>query len=136
MERFVLPGSSPDSTSPEIDVQPLPDCINTLVELHAICPLRLARLDDRRFTWYSESMNPTNQQFVNQKLQSGEFNSTEAVIDEALRRWRENDTAFARLKAAVQEGLNQLDEGLGATLDIEQVIAEGRERRKELAGTN
>ena len=81
-------------------------------------------------------MNATNQQFVNQKLQSGEFDSPDAVIDEALRRWRENDTGFARLKADVQEGLNQLDEGLGAPLDIEQVIAEERERRKELAGTN
>ena len=80
-------------------------------------------------------MNAPNQQFVNQKLQSGEFDSPEAVVDEALRRWRENDTAFARLNAAVREGLDQLDEGMGAPLDIEQVIAEGRQRRKELAGT-
>ena len=76
-------------------------------------------------------MNATNQQFVNQKLQSGEFDSPEAVIDEALRRWRKNDTAFVRLKAAVRAGLEQLDKGMGGPLDIEQVIAEGRERSKE-----
>ena len=81
-------------------------------------------------------MNAANKQFVNQKLQSGEFDSPEAVVDEALRRWRENDTAFARLQTAIQEGLDQLDKGLGAQLDIEQVITEGRERRNELAGTN
>lgn len=81
-------------------------------------------------------MNATNQQFVNQKLQSGEFDSPEAVVDEALRRWREDDTAVATLKAAVQAGLDQLDDGQGAPLDIERIIAERRERRKELAGTN
>ena len=76
-------------------------------------------------------MNATNQQFVNQKLQSGEFDSPEAVVDEALRRWREDDRAVAKLKAAVQAGLDQLDDGQGAPLDIE--IRGRRERGQVVA---
>ena len=76
-------------------------------------------------------MNVENKQFVEAKLASGEFENVEAVVDEALRRWRTNDAALSSLREAVEIGLRELDRGEGAPLDIEEVIAEGYARHQE-----
>lgn len=76
-------------------------------------------------------MNIENKQFVEAKLASGEFECVEAVVDEALRLWRTNETALASLREAVDIGLRELDRGECGPLDIEQVIAEGYARHQQ-----
>lgn len=79
-------------------------------------------------------MTADNKQFVTAKVASGQFASSDDVIDEALRRWRQSDDALMQLRAAVEAGIEELDRGEGIALDIEEVIANGRQRMQQHAG--
>jgi len=73
-------------------------------------------------------MQARNEQFVQSLLEQGEFATRDDVIDAALERWRLQRDEFASLRAMVQLGIDELDRGEGAPLDIDDVIARGRER--------
>jgi Arc/MetJ-type ribon-helix-helix transcriptional regulator len=73
-------------------------------------------------------MQARNEQFVQSLLKQGEFATRDDVIDAALERWRLQRDEFASLRAMVQLGIDELDRGEGAPLDIDDVIARGRER--------
>lgn len=73
-------------------------------------------------------MQPQNEQFVQSLLEEGEFFSREDVVDAAVERWRTQRDGFANLREMVQVGIDELDRGEGAPLEIDDVIASGRER--------
>lgn len=77
---------------------------------------------------YDACMQPENQQFVQSLIDEGVFVTPDEVVDAALHRWRTQREETARLQAKVHEGLEELDRGEGAPLDVEDVIAEGRKR--------
>jgi putative addiction module CopG family antidote len=80
-------------------------------------------------------MNTRNQEFVDAKVASGQYSTFEAVVEEAIRRWRESEAGMTRLRAAVQAGIDELDRGEGAPVNIDDVVARGRKRREQHAET-
>ena len=73
-------------------------------------------------------MQMENEQFVQALLDSGEYESRDAVVDAAIARWRLHANELAALRAKVQVGIDELDRGEGEPLDIDSIIAEGRAR--------
>ena len=72
------------------------------------------------------SLTPKREQFVNEKVQRGRYNSASEVVREALRLLEEHeqirDLQIQELRKKIAEGLNQLDRGEG--ISGEQVFAE------------
>ena len=64
------------------------------------------------------------QQYIEQKLASGEFQTAEEFAAEAIRVYRELETRHADLSAEVQRRVEQADAGDLAPLDIEAIKAE------------
>ena len=64
------------------------------------------------------------QQYIEQKLASGEFQTAEEFAAEAIRVYRELETRHADLSAEVQRRVAQADAGDLAPLDIEAIKAE------------
>ncbi len=73
-------------------------------------------------------MQAQNEQFVQSLIALGEFSTSDEVIDAAVERWRTQRDEFAALRAKVQLGIEELERGEGAPLDVEDVIARGHER--------
>jgi len=74
-------------------------------------------------------------EFIERKVRDGEFADANSVIDMAVRRAAEDDKRTARLDAALQIGIDQLDRGESVLLTEEvaaEIIAEGK--RRHLAG--
>lgn len=63
------------------------------------------------------SLNPNLEEFINQKVQQGYYNSASEVVRDALRLLIEKDTLFKqqtqKLNQEIELGLNQLSEGQG-----------------------
>ncbi|MBN9344198.1 MAG: hypothetical protein BGO76_00455 [Caedibacter sp. 38-128] len=63
------------------------------------------------------SLNPNLEDFINQKVQEGYYNSASEVVRDALRLLIEKDTLFKqqtqKLNQEIELGLNQLSEGQG-----------------------
>lgn len=74
------------------------------------------------------SMEAQNEQFVQSLIALGEFSTSDEVIDAAVERWRTQRDEFAALRAKVQLGIEELDRGEGAPLNVEDVIPRGQER--------
>ena len=75
---------------------------------------------------------------VQEKVARGEFSDADAVIREAMRLLDEQEHQLGRLRAMLQTGLNQLDQGEGARFTPKLVAqmrrdAEDRFRRGERA---
>ncbi|MFQ5950116.1 MAG: type II toxin-antitoxin system ParD family antitoxin [Nitrospiria bacterium] len=75
------------------------------------------------------SLTPKLEELVNQKVQSGLYNSASEVIRSALRLLEEKDrmraVKLAALRDAIQEGI---DSGAPTPLDMGDVIRRGKER--------
>ena len=65
-------------------------------------------------------------QYVHQKIASGQFSSREDFAREAFRVYRELETQHAELRAEVQQRIAQVERGETGPLDIEAIKAEGR----------
>lgn len=65
-----------------------------------------------------ESYPPDVQQFVKEKLKSGEYGSEDALLTEAVRVLRVVGEHHLQLRADVQAGLQELDEGKGEPWDV------------------
>ena len=68
------------------------------------------------------------QQFVQQEIASGRYQSEEDVVREGLRLLRERDRRLQALREDIQPALEQLDRGEGERLDAESIKARGRKR--------
>ena len=79
----------------------------------------------------SQSALPNIDQYVQQKIVSGQFASREEFVREAIRVYRELETQHAELHAEVQRRIAQVERGEVGPLDIEAVKAEGRRRLAE-----
>jgi antitoxin ParD1/3/4 len=75
--------------------------------------------------------------YAQQKVESGEFESKEAFVAEAMRLYREMESRHDALRRDVQHGVDQLDRGEGIRLEgdeqldhfFEDIKARGRARR-------
>ncbi len=80
------------------------------------------------------SLTKTLEAFVRAKVDSGLYNNASEVVRDALRlleaRERTEAKQLAWLRAEVQKGIDDADAGRYGPLDIEDIIARGRERNK------
>ncbi|MBA3439042.1 MAG: type II toxin-antitoxin system ParD family antitoxin [Pyrinomonadaceae bacterium] len=69
-------------------------------------------------------------EFVNQKVNSGLYNSASEVIREGLRLLKEQDDLkrfrLEELKREIKKGIDSLDRGEGRPFDAEAIKAKGR----------
>lgn len=79
------------------------------------------------------SLTPELERIVDEKVASGLYTSASEVIREALRLLKERDEvktiALAELRRDIAAGLDELNRGESAALDMEAIKAEGRRRR-------
>jgi len=73
------------------------------------------------------------QDYVQSKVASGQCESEQALIVKAIRVYRDLDERRAQLRSEVQVGLDQLNRGESAPLDIEKIKAEGMKRLADRA---
>jgi len=68
-------------------------------------------------------MKLENQEFVDRKIAEGGFTSEDQVVDEALRRWREQEqgNGWKALRRKVDAGIDDLDSGRSALFDMEGI---------------
>ncbi len=76
------------------------------------------------------SLTPELDEFVNEKVQSGLYNSASEVVREGLRLLREQDDLkrfrLVELKREIEKGIDSLDRGEGRAFDADAVKAKGR----------
>ena len=82
------------------------------------------------------SLTPELEQLVNEKVESGLYQTASEVVREALRLLKERDHARERLRSDVQAGFDALTRGEGRAYDkassrqlAEQVKSRGRATR-------
>ena len=82
------------------------------------------------------SLTPELERVVNEKVESGMYQTASEVVREALRLLKERDEARAQLRADVQAGFDQLARGEGRAYDkasgrqfADRVKAKGRATR-------
>lgn len=72
------------------------------------------------------SLNPNLEEFIDQKIQEGYYNSASEVVRDALRLLIEKDTLFKqqtqKLNQEIELGLNQLSKGQG--MEGEEIFKE------------
>jgi len=64
--------------------------------------------------------------FVDELVATGAYSTPDEVVREALTQLRERRERFDELKASVLEAKAQIDRGEGLSLDLEDILAEGR----------
>lgn len=82
------------------------------------------------------SLTPELERLVNEKVESGLYQTASEVVREALRLLKERDQARAQLRADVQAGFDQLARGEGKRYDrasgrrlAERIKSRGRSPR-------
>ena len=82
------------------------------------------------------SLTPELERVVNEKVESGMYQTASEVVREALRLLKERDEARAHLRADVQAGFDQLARGEGRSYDkaigrqlAERIKSKGRTAR-------
>ena len=67
------------------------------------------------------------EQFVEDQLKAGNFESYEQMVAEGLRLLRERETAYDRLAEEFQSAIDRIEQGdPGVEVDIEEIKALGR----------
>ncbi len=59
--------------------------------------------------------------FVDELVSNGVFPTEEAVVGEALRRWRDDQTRFNELKKSFDDAIEELDRTGGTPLDFDEI---------------
>jgi len=77
------------------------------------------------------SLSPSLEHFVQEKVESGGYQSANEVISDALRLLQEHarprEELIEQLRKEIDIGLEQADRGEVAPLDVESIKARGRE---------
>ena len=72
------------------------------------------------------------QGFIEKKVRTGRYQTASEVVREGLRLIEDRDTQRAlqlrRLREEIQVGLDQIEKGQVAPLDVKKIKAEGRKR--------
>jgi antitoxin ParD1/3/4 len=68
------------------------------------------------------------EQYVREKVDSGEFSSPEEFTREAVRVYHRLETQQAELRTEIQKRVAEADRGEIGPLDMERIKAEGRKR--------
>lgn len=76
----------------------------------------------------AETLPPDLQQFIDQSVASGEFETPDACIAAALRAFRELKQRHDDLRADIQHAIEQSNRGESRPLDMSAVKAEARRR--------
>jgi len=83
------------------------------------------------------SLSPDLEQFVQKRVESGNYQSVNEVVSDALRRLQERErpreALIEQLQREIAIGLEQADRGEVAPLDIEAIKAKGRKILAESA---
>lgn len=72
------------------------------------------------------SLTKKLQEYVQNKVKSGLYGSASEVIRDALRRFSDQDRKLASLRHEIDRGLQDIEKGNVAELDVEEVIAEAK----------
>jgi antitoxin ParD1/3/4 len=84
------------------------------------------------------NVTPELEAFVNEKVQSGLYNSASEVIRESLRLLKEQDDLkklrLDELRREIRKGLDSLERGEGRPLDIDAIKEKGRQRLAQRKG--
>lgn len=79
------------------------------------------------------SLTPELEAMVNEKVQSGLYNSASEVVRAALRLLKQQDdlhhTRLEELRREIQIGIDEADRGEARPIDFKALKAEGRARR-------
>jgi antitoxin ParD1/3/4 len=76
------------------------------------------------------SLTPELEQLINDKVESGQYQTASEVVREALRLLSDRDQARDQLRADVQSGFSQLARGEGVTYGDEAAVKALTERIK------
>jgi antitoxin ParD1/3/4 len=80
------------------------------------------------------SLTPELEQLIHKKVETGLYLSASEVVREALRLLEERDKLqamkFEEVRAAIQIGIDQVDSGEAAPLDVQGTLAKVRSRRR------
>ncbi|MEE4277814.1 MAG: type II toxin-antitoxin system ParD family antitoxin [Halieaceae bacterium] len=86
------------------------------------------------------TLTPDLAQTLRGAVDAGEYASSSEIIREALRDWRHKRALEAQeladLRAAVQEGLDDIDAGRVRDFDAERIIRRGEEQLQRRAGSS
>lgn len=74
------------------------------------------------------ALNPRLQSFLERKMGSGNYQSVDEVVEEALQLLMEREEKLEDLRREIQIGLDQAARGEVAPLDMEAIKAEARRR--------
>ena len=78
------------------------------------------------------SLSRQLQGFIEKKVRTGRYQTASEVVREGLRLIEDRDTQRAlqlrRLREEIQVGLDQVEKGRVAPLDVKKIKAEGRKR--------
>ena len=78
------------------------------------------------------SLSRQLQGFIERKVRTGRYQTASEVVREGLRLIEDRDTQRAlqlrRLREEIQVGLDQIEKGQVAPLDVKKIKAEGRKR--------
>ena len=84
------------------------------------------------------TLAPEQKEIVRRLMDSGEYENEDAVVAEALRIFEEEFDAElmmpkAVVKAAIQEGIDELDRGEGKPWNLNEFLTRAKERRAKKA---
>ena len=86
------------------------------------------------------TLTPEMAQTVRGAVEAGEYASSSEIIREALRDWRHKRALQAQeladLRAAAQEGLDDIEAGRVRDFDAERIIRQGEERLQRRAASS
>ncbi len=77
------------------------------------------------------SLNPTLENYIKEKMDTGMYNSSSEIIREALRLLKEQDEKKKYLRQALSEGIKDLDEGHISTQSPSEIFEEVVASKKE-----
>jgi antitoxin ParD1/3/4 len=78
------------------------------------------------------SLKPELEQWIQQKVESGQYHSASEVVEDALQLLGDRDLFRAMKREVLRQDLQQgIDSPLAGSLDAEDIIRRGRERLLE-----
>jgi len=79
------------------------------------------------------SLSPEIAEKIRRRMESGRYESEDEVIEHAFLALDAEDELLADLRAKIDAGVKELDEGLGAPLDLEDFLKRANARHEALA---